>query len=706
MNSPASIDLLGPLVMLPGTGLGYRSALAFGSVVVRLPRAAARVGGQGDDDVDGMDDWATVNAALTTALALPASDRAAGPSTETRVVDDLLALVMALQQSARVPVFESGRSLRVHAQEGPSRRVDFVMPWVLAKPAQLALRGLVDSAAWLLARRADPAVGPDAAALPTADLDGRMAQLLGQLKPHRLPGNNTFRFLKAAHAMDIPSQPVVANVFAFGQGQHQRWLDSSFTERTSVLGTALVRQKHVAAAVLRANGFPVAEHHMAADADAAVRVAVKLGYPVVVKPADLDGGLGVAADLRDDAAVRSAYAQARKHSSRVLVERHVPGQDYRLTVANGRMIKAVHRLPGGVVGDGLLSVAALVDRANTEPRRMKRNRDRAAVLLHIDDEALAMLADDGRTPEHVPALGEFIALRRRANVSTGGEPSLVTDRVHPDNQRLAERAARTLKLDMAGVDLIIGDISRSWLEIGAAICEVNAQPQIGDGTTPQIYADILRGLLPGDARIPVVLVVGEDAAMRAGSVARQVQAEFEARGLRCARASRAGVWMAGLQQVCPGGDWFKAARVVVNLHDAAAAVVVASAEELRGSGLPFDRFQALVLVADATQAAPDQPLLAAALRMTLPHVMGNLVLERTHPTLAWLGARVEPSRLTVVDDAAGDGPGDGPGSDPGDGRGDGAREGPDETAVDRLAQRGRRLALAALPGRLRAEAAR
>ena len=696
MHSPALIDLLGPLVMLPGTALGYRSPVAFGSLNVRLRKLAEPGHGVGASD----EDWAAVNAALTAALALPAGARAgtdtdtgtgtgtgtAVPGTEARVVDDLLALVMAVQQSARVPVFESGRSLRVHAEQGASRRVDFVMPWVLAKPAQLALDGLIEIADWLLARRDGPAVGPTEAALVKAEVDGRMAQLLARLKPFRPPGNNTFRFLKAAHAMDVPSQPVVANVFAFGQGRHQRWLDSSFTERTSVLGTAMVRQKHVAAAVLRANGFPVAEHHMAADADAAVRVAAKLGYPVVVKPADLDGGKGVAADLRDEAAVRAAYALARKHSARVLVERHVHGQDYRLTVANGRMIKAVHRLPGGVVGDGLQSVAALVDRANTEPRRMKRNRDRAAILLHIDDEALAMLAEQGWSPEHVPAAGAFIALRRRANVSTGGEPSLVTDRVHPDNQRLAERAARTLKLDLAGVDLIIGDISRSWLEIGAAICEVNAQPQIGDGTTPQIYADILRSLLPGDARIPVVLVVGEDPAMDNESVARQVQAGFEARGLRCARASRAGVWMSGPQQVCPGGDWFKAARVAANLHDAAAAVVVASAGELRASGLPFDRFQSMVLGSWPTEAAPDQPQLAAALRMTLPHVTGKLVLENQHPALAWLGARVDRARLSVVDG----GPGDGPGN----------------AAVTGLAQRARRLAQAALPGRHRPQVAR
>ncbi|MEX0581388.1 MAG: Mur ligase family protein, partial [Mycobacterium sp.] len=90
--------------------------------------------------------------------------------------------------------------------------------------------------------------------------------------------------------------------------------------------------------------------------------------------------------------------------------------------------------------------------------------------------ALSCLAEEGVTVDSVPAAGRWIPLRRTANITTGGTAEDVTDSVHPDNRRLAERAARVVGLDIAGVDFLTTDISRSWHDVGGAICEVNAQP--------------------------------------------------------------------------------------------------------------------------------------------------------------------------------------------------------------------------------------
>ena len=85
--------------------------------------------------------------------------------------------------------------------------------------------------------------------------------------------------------------------------------------------------------------------------------------------------------------------------------------------------------------------------------------------------------------------------------------------VHPDNIALAVRAARIVGLDIAGVDFLCPDISRSWRDVGGAICEVNAQP----GLRPHWLADpardingeILDILFGGrPARVPTAAVAG------------------------------------------------------------------------------------------------------------------------------------------------------------------------------------------------------
>ena len=46
--------------------------------------------------------------------------------------------------------------------------------------------------------------------------------------------------------------------------------------------------------------------------------------------------------------------------------------------------------------------------------------------------ALAVLAEQGLSPEAVPPAGVTVLVRRNANLSTGGTAADVTDLVHPD----------------------------------------------------------------------------------------------------------------------------------------------------------------------------------------------------------------------------------------------------------------------------------
>src|SRR5690606_29500602 len=92
-------------------------------------------------------------------------------------------------------------------------------------------------------------------------------------------------------------------------------------------------------------------------------------------------------------------------------------------------------------------------------------------------------------------------------ISSGGTPRRVFDEMHPDNARLCERAAQILRLDLAGIDLLMPDITRSWREVGAGICEVNAQPQLSGATAPESYAQVLGELVPKQGRIPSAIVL-------------------------------------------------------------------------------------------------------------------------------------------------------------------------------------------------------
>ncbi|MBY0442226.1 MAG: hypothetical protein K2Q25_08845 [Mycobacteriaceae bacterium] len=88
----------------------------------------------------------------------------------------------------------------------------------------------------------------------------------------------------------------------------------------------------------------------------------------------------------------------------------------------------------------------------------------------MDDEASDFLRRQGLDIDSVPDAGRRVVLRCSANISTGGTAEDVTHLVHPDNRALAERTARVIGLDIAGIDFLTTDVSRSWRDVGGAIC--------------------------------------------------------------------------------------------------------------------------------------------------------------------------------------------------------------------------------------------
>lgn len=405
-----------------------------------------------------------------------------------RVADLTAALSVAIQLWARSPV---GRAEVIGTAAG---RFRLALPWrrrtLLAEALEAAILCLS---------------GDDTA-------PGHLAELLGRMQRDTM-SPNSLRFGVAALARDMPVTVLNGQTLQIGWGAHARQFQSSFTDRSATLGERLARNKYHCNLRLGRAALPVPDMRLASSPEAARAAAEALGWPVVVKPVALDQGAGVHVGVAAQDELDRAYAAVAALDDRgVMIERLVPGDDHRMLVVEGRLLMASRRIPGGVTGDGETPVRALLERLNADPRR---GTDLRSILVRIalDDEALACLAEAGLDPDAVPEAGRFVALRRTANISTGGTAVDVTDRVHPENRAAAIRAARIVGLDIAGVDFICPDISVSWRQGGGAICEVNGQP----GFRPHWLSDPARDIngeildqLFADrpARIPTAAITG------------------------------------------------------------------------------------------------------------------------------------------------------------------------------------------------------
>ncbi len=556
-------------------------------------------------------DCAQLHAAIATAIPRGADETDPPVSS---IADLIIYWTAALQRAGGQPVFDPGRVL---GASNDGEAVILALPTHNLDAVVAALSIVVDLLEGLL----------DGDALASDVLDGaerRIGAFVERFSAIRSGGSNTPHFLRAAYDNRMPWFRLAAEVFQIGMGSKGRWLESTLTDITPAISMRLARSKLAAASMLRQAGLPVPSHQLVKSADEAVAVAGQIGYPVVVKPADRDGGLAVAAGLTDENGVVQAYEAARAASPNVMVEKHVEGRDFRLVVHNGRMIWALERIPGGVTGDGVSTVAQLIERLNREPARAVR-ADAPLKPLVFDREAAELLAERGMTLQTVPAADERIRLRRAANVASGGTPEGVFGQVHPDNVLLAERAAAALRLDLAGIDLLIPDISRSWKETGGAICEVNAQPTIGNTTSKHLYGEILRTLLDGDGRIPIAMVVGAGPDSPVPALLARI---LGAAGLRTAVASSRHACVGNrILYDLPGNPYAVALAPLIDSETDAMVVAVSESSVLK-TYLPFDRCTTIVLAGTRFDGVDvDVAAVNGFARLLLPISLGGLVID-------------------------------------------------------------------------------
>ena len=329
-------------------------------------------------------------------------------------------------------------------------------------------------------------------------------------------GPSAMALVKAAEARDIPWIRLNQDsLIQLGQGKYQKRIEAALTSQTPCIAVDIAKDKEFCTQLLYDLGLPVPEQTYVRDNKAAIAAAIRIGYPVVVKPVDGNHGRGVSIDLETEDDVWDAFDKAADQGSGVIVEQMIPGADHRLLVVNGTLVAAAKRVPAHVIGDGRSTIEELIDRENQDPRRGV-GHENMLTRLELNKEAQRMLDAEGLDSGSVPEEGREVFLRRTANLSTGGTAVDVTDTIHPDNKLMAERAIKAVGLDIGGVDFLTTDITKSYRETGGAICEINAGPGIrmhispSEGEPRDVGGAVMEMLFPSGepSRIPIAALTG------------------------------------------------------------------------------------------------------------------------------------------------------------------------------------------------------
>ena len=306
-----------------------------------------------------------------------------------------------------------------------------------------------------------------------------------------------------------------SSVLQLGNGKHTRFMEASLTDKPGCIAVDIAGNKHLTKKILAEEGIPVPYGDIAYTVRSAVSAAANIGYPVVIKPFDANQGKGVFINISDHEELVTAYYSAVKYSRAMIVEKHIYGKDYRLLAVGGKMVAAAERKPPAVVGDGIHTISQLVEMENMNPLRGS-DHEKPLTIIKVDDMSRQVLAKAGFNENSIPEDGKQVMLRYNGNLSTGGTARDCTEEVHPHNAWLAVKAAESLGLDIAGIDITCEDISKPLTSDNGAVIEVNAAPGLRmhlyptEGQPRNVAGDILELLYPDKkaSSVPIVSVTG------------------------------------------------------------------------------------------------------------------------------------------------------------------------------------------------------
>lgn len=406
-------------------------------------------------------------------------------------------------------------------------------------------------------------------------------------------GPSTANIVDAATERRIPSIRLTeGNLVQLGYGIQQRRIWTAETDQTSAIAEEIASDKDLTKSLLQSCGVPVPEGQLVKTAEQAWEAAQDIGVPVVVKPYDGNHGRGVSLDLRTQSDVEAAYQLAhRKGGGSVIVEKFIAGNEHRLLVVGKHMVAAARGESCWVTGDGVSNIDALANlQINNDPRRGALEDSPLNIIIPSNAaEVILELERAGLTPESVPAQGQKVLIQRNGNVAFD-----VTDIVHPTIAAAAALAARVVGLDIAGVDMVLEDITKPLQSQRGAVIEVNASPGLlahikpADGTGRPVGKAIVEHLFQTgkDGRIPIVGITGTK---NTGRIARLVAWLVHISGHHVGLACSEGLYLDSRRVVASDcAHWEAGQRLLIN-RSVQAAVFENGSQMILAEGLAYDK---------------------------------------------------------------------------------------------------------------------
>lgn len=217
-----------------------------------------------------------------------------------------------------------------------------------------------------------------------------------------------------------------------------------------------------------------------------------LKFPVVFKKSNGKKSIGIHTNIGSFPELEKIVSAS---DGSFIIQEMVFGKEYRILIYRDRILGALELVPPQILGNGVDTVSTLIQNKNAGLQQK----------IIINEKVIQTLKKNGLSLETIPEKESCISLQENSCLAEGGSSIDCTDIVHKDMLELAQKAARTVNMRLAGIDLICEDISIDPSKQKVSFLETNSFPSLSIhydptvGETRRVIKDILEDIFSKEA---------------------------------------------------------------------------------------------------------------------------------------------------------------------------------------------------------------
>lgn len=231
--------------------------------------------------------------------------------------------------------------------------------------------------------------------------------------------------------------------------------------------------KYILKKHLEKAGIPIPKYHETSflSFESPKKIFEKFTKPIIVKPRIGSRGRHTTTNINTLEEFKSAIACAKQVCPTLSIEEHLHGYICRATCIDGKLIGFYRAEPPSIIGDGVSTIAKLIDEKD-------KNRRERVSAVDISQELLEYIGRFGFDLNSVPPRGMRVALTHRTGRLFGGATREMHKEVHETFRPILEKAAKETGLAVVGFDCIVPDPEKSAESQRWGIIEANTLPFI------------------------------------------------------------------------------------------------------------------------------------------------------------------------------------------------------------------------------------